>query len=865
MASNKSSTKAVKEDRWIPSACAMCYGMCSIKAHRVDGTIMKIEGNPESPISNGRLCGKGVSSIMTLYDPNRVNVPLKRTNPQKGIGVDPKWVEITWDEAMNTITERLKKIYKDDPRKLLLQGSTTNAHTMLAGMSTFAGAFGTHNMHVGGGGLHCGNGAHELNGLLHASWSTVPDFELCNYTIYFGASKGHSAGHVANPCAQKASDSRARGMRLVVVDPMCNFASGKANEWVPIRVGTDAALALSMANVMVNELDIYDREYLKRRTNGPYLVKPDGHYMRDEATNKPMMWDSESGAAKTFDDTTMKDPALLGAFKVNGVDCTTGFQLLKDHLKKYPPEEATKTCTVPANTIRRLAKEFGTNARVGSTIVIDGKTLPYRPVAAIFFRGSEGHKNSTYNCLSIDMLNHLVGCADVPGGALGFNPVCYGHPDTGRPYYVPTPCPDGLMITGSWLMPHLPYPPAEPAAPGSLGLTELFPMGMMSALQMSSDREELWKTFKMPYRTEMIINYGANSVMSVGNKYIHEEFLKTVDFFVSFDIILNETTDFADIVLPDTSFMERLDPNPNFPFIFNHPAGMGDWGWPIRQPLIEPVGQRRGFVDVMLELAHRVGISDPMNIAYNIYFKLQEPYVLKPGQNYNWTEISDRILRNNFGDDKGVEWFKEKGVITWPKKVEEVYWSPFVPVRIPIYYEFFQTLEEKSRPIAEKFGFKMDFSRHKPLPDWLPCPSHEVKDPQYDLWSFYYRDILHTNSFTMENPWLDEAAQMNPYSYFFSINADVAKKKGLKDGDMIWVESNTGRKIKGRVKLTEGIHPEGLGVAAMCGHWSANQPVARGKGIFYNDLIEVDYEHSDPANLNMDLCVKVKVYKAEER
>lgn len=865
MAKSTSVARGMKEDRWIPSACSMCYGMCSIVAHRVDGTLVKIEGNTESPISNGRLCAKGVSGIMTLYDPHRVNVPLKRTNPEKGLGVDPKWVEISWEEALDIITERLKKIHQEDPRKLMLQGTTTKAFTMLAGLYTFAGSFGTHNLYVGGGGLHCGNGAHELNGLMHASWSLVPDFELCNYTIYFGASKGHSAGHVANVNAQKAADARARGMRLVVVDPMCNFASGKANEWVPIRVGTDAALALSMANVLVNELGIYDQEYLKRRTNGPYLIKPDGHYLRDNSTNKPLLWDTQTATAKPFDDPTLKDPALLGTFQVNGTEVTTAFQLLKEHLKKYPPEEAAKVCTVPAATIRRLAKEFGENARVGSTIVIQGKTLPYRPVAAIYFRGAQGHKNSTYNCLSIDLLNHLVGCADVPGGALGFNPVCYGHPETGKPYYVPTPCPDGLMITGTWLVPHLPYPPAEATAPSSLGLNELFPMGMMSPFLVSSDREKLWQTFQLPYRPEMIINYGANSIMSVGNSKIHEEFLKSVPFFVSFDIILNETTDFADIVLPDTCYLERLEPSPNFPFIFSHPAGMGEWSWPIRQPVVEQTHQRRHFVDVMLELGHRLGITTGMNMVINIYFRISEPYALKPGQRYTWEEISDRLLRHNFGDQRGLDWFKEHGIITWPKKVEEVYWQPFVPVRIPIYFEFFQTIEEQARPIAERFGFNMDFSRHKPLPDWLPCPSHEVQDPQYDLWAFYYRDVLHTNSFTMENPWLDEAAQMNPYSYRISLNAEVARKKGLKDGDLVWVESDRGRRIKGYLKLTEGIHPEGLGIAALCGHWTDNQPIAKGKGVFFNDLIEVDYEHSDPANLNMDLCVKVKVYKAEGR
>ena len=90
-------TKSAKGDRWIPSACSMCYGQCSIRGHVVDGTLVKIEGNPDSPIGSGRLCAKGTSGMMMLYDPNRVNKPLKRTNPEKGIGVDPKWVEISWD------------------------------------------------------------------------------------------------------------------------------------------------------------------------------------------------------------------------------------------------------------------------------------------------------------------------------------------------------------------------------------------------------------------------------------------------------------------------------------------------------------------------------------------------------------------------------------------------------------------------------------------------------------------------------------------------------------------------------------------------------------------------------------------------
>lgn len=861
MAESKSASAETLDDRWIPSACSMCYGCCSIMGHVVDGRLVKIEGNPNSTVGEGRLCAKGTAGIMMLYDPHRVNVPLKRTNPEKGIGIDPKWVEISWEEAYETIAPRLKKILADNPRKLFMQGTTTANAEMHWGIDTFSQAFGTDTVWVAGGGIHCGSGAHELNGLMHASWSLVPDFKMCNYALYFGASKGHSAGHVANQNAQLAADARARGMKLVVVDPMCNFASGKANEWVPIRVGTDAALALAMCYVLVHELGAYDKEYLRKYTNAPYLVQPDGHYKRDVTTNKPQVWDEQDGGAKTFDDPSIGVFAIEGSFEVDGVKCRPAFQLLKEHLKKFTPEWGSKITTIPVRNIRRLAHEWATNARIGSTIVIDGKELPYRPVAAVYFRGSQGHRNSTWNCLSIELLNQLVGAADVPGGALGFNPVCHGFPETGRLAYTPTPCPDGLMITGAWRVPHKPYPAPAASKPQTASLKEIFPWAMISPFLGSADQDEWCKKFNVDVKPEMMINFGANAIMSVGNKDTVAEALKKLEFIVSVDIFLNEMTDFADIVLPDASYMERYNASPNFPFIFNHPAGMGDWGWPIRQPLVKPVGKRGDWVQILYELGERIGIREPLNIAYNVFFKLEEPYKLHPDVKYEHLDVLNRVLRNNFGEEHSLEWFKENGCIRWPKKVEEVYWRTFTPVRVPVYFEMFLTTGEEVAKIAGECGVELDLWAYTALPDWRPCVSHEVKDPEYAFWGFYYRDVLHTNSLTMENPWLDEASQMNPYSYRIVMNTDVARKKGFKDGDEVWVESDAGRKVKGRLRLSEGIHPEGLGFAALCGHWSKNQPIAKDKGVFYNDLLEVDYAHMDPGNLNMDLCVKVKVYK----
>ncbi|MBI1964253.1 MAG: molybdopterin-dependent oxidoreductase, partial [Candidatus Rokubacteria bacterium] len=397
---------AVREDRWIPSACTICYGGCSILAHRVDGTVVKIEGNPASPVGNGHICAKGLAGIMILYDPNRLNVPLRRTNPVKGLGVDPGWKPISWEEALEEITVRMEKIRAEDPRQLMIQATTTLAPSSLL-FFTFGWAFGTPNMWVAGGGVHCGNGAHAVGGIMHASWSLVPDFKHCNYALYFGASKGHGAGHASTPNMELAADARARGMRMVVVDPLCNFAAAKANEWVPVRVGTDAALALAMANCLVNELGIWDAEYLTAKTNGPYLVRPDGTHARDAATGKPLVWVPAVGAPRPHDDPAAAGAALEGTYDVAGERCRTAFDLLREHLKSYPAERAERISGVPAATVRRLAQEFGAAARVGSTIVLDGVRLPYRPAAAIYFRGAQGHKNSSHNCFAIDLLNQL--------------------------------------------------------------------------------------------------------------------------------------------------------------------------------------------------------------------------------------------------------------------------------------------------------------------------------------------------------------------------------------------------------------------------------------------------------------------------
>ena len=862
------------EDQWINTSCGGCYGQCGIRVRRVDGVIVEIEGNPESPAGSGRICAKGSAQLMTLYDPHRINYPVKRTNPEKGVGVDPKWERISWEEAMDTIVSKLKSVYDKDPRGVYWQATTVQTSEIRFAVPAFMKAFGFKNYWVSGGGLWCGNGAHFMNGIMHAAWSIIPDWNYNNYTLYFGCSKGHGAGHAALQTAQFVADARARGMKAVVFDPFLSTQASKAHEWVPCIVGTDGAAALGMINVILNELKTWDAEYLKLKTNAAYLIQPDGHYMRDAQTNKPLIWDPEDNKAKTFDDESIKDFALLGEFDVHDTKCIPSFQLFREHVKKeYPLEKVSEITSVPVSTLRRVAKEFVDHAQIGSTIVIDGKTLPLRPSAAIFFRGSQGHVNSGWTCLSIDLMNHIIGACDVPGGAMGHGPpVSLGYPATGKPNTVPYPCEDGLMVVKGWVYDHKPYPLSEPKPPTRLDLHDMFPCSVYNAFTiMSPDWEGYRKQFKIDYEPSIMINFGSNSVMTMANaEQVTENFLKKFEFIFSFNIMHNEFTEaVADIVLPDTCFLERYTPCVTFPSTFCHPTGMDHWVWQIRQPVIEPLHERKDFNEIMLDIAKGLGIQDKYYEAINNLIpiryggEMEEKYKLDPKGDYKWYDICDRVLKDRLGEDKGLEEVKKTGLVKWKAKVEETYWRWFVPVRVPIYFEYFIDAGKKLRKVTTDFGRPdmFDMSFFEPLAQWNPCPSHTETNPEYDLWGFSWRPSFHTQSSTQCNPWLDEISVNDPFVYLIQINEETGKKKGLKDGDIIWVENKLGRKIKGPVKLVQGMHPQHLGIAGCHGHWAKGQPIAKGKGQFFDDLIIVDEEHTDSLTLGSDACVKLKIYK----
>jgi molybdopterin-containing oxidoreductase family molybdopterin binding subunit len=383
---------------------------------------------------------------------------------------------------------------------------------------------------------------------------------------------------------------------------------------------------------------------------------------------------------------------------------------------------------------------------------------------------------------------------------------------------------------------------------------------------------ELWKKFKIPYEPDLMLDFGNNSLMTMANSESILSFSKKFKFVTSFSLYLNEFVEsVTDLVLPDTFFLERLSLTGNFPAVgpTSHFSGLGEWYWAIRHPVINPLYERRNFVEVLFEVIENLGLREKFLRSFYHHApiryggEIEDKHKLDSKEPLSLDKLINSVLKDRFGADHGLEWFKKHGYIKWKKKIEEVYWRWSIDARVPIYVEWFIKYGLKSKHISEKYGVPdlVDWSMHKALPDWHACQSH-IEKGEYDLFASYGRTAIHTYSFTKQNPWLNEVAELDPYAYVIQIDPVTAKQKKVKDGDLVWLENPKGRKVKGKIKITEGVKPNQVTILGCAGHWAKGLPIAKGKGVSYNELIEVGKDYTDPLTLNQDLCVKVKLYKA---
>ncbi len=838
----------VRDDVWIPSVCKMCGNGCGILVHRVDGVVVKIEGNPDNPHNFGKLCAKGHSAIMALYDPNRPRGCLRRTNPRKGPGEDPGWRAVSWEEAMEEVATRLRKIRADDPRKVMFVNGITEIEMSRQVGAAFGEAFHTPNYTTG-----VSFGTHTRVSFLNTgSMHSEPDLDYCRLLILFGSQKGSISGHDTMKSAMGMANARERGMKLVVFDPICSPTASKATEWIPLRPGTDGAVALALLHVLLNELEIMDKSFLARQSNAPYLVGASGHYLRDAKSNKPFVWDCSDDSAKAHDDPRLAEPALAGEFNVSGQSCRPALELLRAHAAHFPPERVETISTVPATTLRRLAREFGETAQIGSTVAIDGIKMPIRPVCSFAdSRGSTCHTQGVWTGTAIQLLNVMVGAVDVPGGAISTSIVGPGEKLRVRE------SPDGMILFGAKRPGgESQYPDQRPHAPETVELQELFPVGKQPRPMLCLALLDFPQL--VPYELEMLVILGSNVVMSGAEPKRIVQALEKIPFVVALGDRLDETLECADLILPTAQGLERLD------FPVNRLEGWvtgRHWYFTARLPVVEPPPDVRHTVDIFIEWADRLGLRPELNQRLNTELGLTESEKLETDCQYTNREIVEHRMRSMFGADHDMGWFQKNGLVAWGRSLAERYPRAVLKLpRVPVYFPDIMERGQDLKVVLEQLKLNWDLSSYDAVPVWSGCWSHKTRQSD-QLFLVNYKLPFQTSTTTQYNPWLAELSQHHPRALAVTMNRDTGKRLGIADKEEIEILGVNGHVERGVARLSECVHPDVVAVASCFGHWSHHQPPGVKGGINFNSFVPLNIRGMEMLSGDYDSCALVTIRK----
>lgn len=852
------------EKKTLFGLCRHCMqGDCAMLVHMEDGVVVKVEGREGVPPNYGTLCPRGNAAIMSLYNPYRIKTPLVRTNPEKGLDVDPRWKEVTWDEALDITAKELKRIRDDDPRGLVICEGWGERDTILR--IPFRIAYGTPN-EIGSHGPLCT--VHYATGLIHGNFPvSVVDLEYCDYHITIGRSLGPNFATVGG--TRKFVKAIDRGMKLVCLDPRCSYEAAKG-EWIPVRPSTDYAFLLAMAHVMMYEIQTYDAEFLLQRTNSAYLIGKDGNYARDAQTKLPLVWDNSSNAAVPFN-TKGISPALEGTYSVNGENVNTGFTEVKQGFVKYTPEWAESICTIPAKTIRRIAGEFVSHAKIGSTIDIDGFTFPLRPVSLNTERNLTNHRGGTYADLTGKLINMMVGAIEVPGGCLG----C-GY----RGAAAIEPTEDGTMKPGyEAVAREFEYPPKH------IGLVEFFPNCHTTPhLAVNAILEP--EKYYIDYDIQAWMSVGGNPIRMNGQPEKYVEAFKKIPFSVSIAYHMDEPATLADVLLPEHSFLERVRVAPFYPqhqSISDEVTGLQMIQ--MRQP-VPTLFNTMHVDDIFIELAERIGIlygegglNDCVNNGEDWLIKEQglnmnDPHKLDLNTRYSLTEIFDRQVKGwIFGDGTGFEKLNETGYKAhWQprKNFYLYYYYPGDQTKHEFYFQHLKNTGDDLRANLLKHGIKFPgvddedfiFDLYKPVPHWVETAVPE----EYDLWAFNWKTPYFSSDVgnVVGNPWLAELYKVDPYEAVVCINPVTAKKKNLQEGDRVSVASQYGA-LEGVIRTSELFHPDSVGISGGYGGGNKQGNPLNRKGPNFNSLISTDINTLDAVSAGQDISPKVRITKLKGR
>lgn len=747
------------EEKTVATACLLCPSACGMIARVVNGRVVKLEGNPLHPINNGALCPKGQAALELLYNPDRVQEPLRRVG-ERGAN---QWAPITWDDALQLIAERLQKLRAEQrPQQMVFLYSQARGQ-LRALIERFTAAIGSPNV--------VASDSLNIEATRLAFWLTqgvydLPAYDLENsqYILAFGANLLEAGPNPQRMITGYAYGRRGRPNRskVVYIDPRQGITGNKADEWIPIQPGTDGALALGMAHVIIRS-GLFDQDFVRNYAFG----------------------------FEDFTDDKGKD--------------IPGFKTLV--LKEYDPDRVAKITGVPAGTIARLAGEFATSRP--SVAILPGKGGLLN-----------GSVNGLYTAMAILALNALVGAIEAPGGIL-----------TQRYFECPawSPLPDDAV-----------------AAKGRQaervdGAGKVYPLAR-HAYQSVAER------ILAGYSVDTLFLYNANPMYECpGDPERWRNALDKVGLIVAFGSFIDETAAYADLILPEPTFLERYQDDVI--------EGLGYPGAALRQPVIEPLYNTRHTGDVLLRLAQQVGGV--------------------VARAFPWASF-EQLLQERLADI-GTTWEGLKELGAWHTPPYE-----FAPRGVATWLK---TIVGRDRVLAPRDG-RFDFYSRE-----LACQLSAASDEQFKAWgisaSGSARFIPHHESVNYHGaaeefpfvlnvvtlmslgpysaaanlPTLQEIVGMplgESWDAWVEMNPESAAAHGLRDGDPVWVETSFGG-LRSHLRLVPGLRPDVINIPYNQGH-SAVGRWAKGRGISGVELLA---SQSEPlTGLAAFTNTRAKVYRA---
>ncbi len=901
------------------TTCYMCACRCGIRVHLKDGKVRYIDGNRNHPVNKGVICGKGSAGIMQHYSPARLQAPMKRVGP-RGSG---EFVEITWEEALGTATDWLGKVRSEDPKKFALFTGRDQSQALTG---WFAQQYGTPNFAAHGGFCSVNMAAAGLYTFGGSFWEFgEPDWERTEYFMLFGVAEDHAS----NPIKTALGKLKARGVKFVAVNPVRTGYNAIADEWVGIRPGTDGLFVGAMIHeLLVNQK--VDLDFLVRYTNAPWLVirdpgaADDGLFARDEK-GKPLAFDKQSNALV---DATRVDitPAMVGEFKLaDGRTAVPSFTLLAERFlsSEYTPEKAAATTGVPADTIRRLAAELA-EAAFEKEITLD---IPWtdwagrkhdkmigRPVAMHAMRGISAHSNGFHTCRTIHILQILLGSIDCPGG-FRYKP----------PFPRPTPPPNRPAGKLAGVKPNTPLTGAP------LGFTQT-PEDLLVDEQGGPTRIDKAYSWDAPiaahglmhmvitnaakgdpYPVDVLFMYMANmswnSSMNVPAVLSHltEKDPATGDYkipkIIYSDAYFSEMVPYADLILPDTTYLERWDCISMLDRPISEPDGAAD---SIRQPVVEPDRDVRPFQTVLIDIGARLKLPGFVNDkgeprypgGYADYIVNHERgpgigplagFRGVDGQSYgkgapNPKQLEQYIANGCFyqhhlKDEQRFYKHANKAYLDWAKDVG------FIGSADPIIFQLYMENLQKFRLAARGHGAVQPPASHRrrietffdPLPFWYAPFEEAVLDKdEFPMHAITQRPMHMYHSWGSQNAWLRQITAENR----LYMHRDRAARLGIADDDWVWITSAIGR-VRCQVRLMDGVNPDTVwtwnAIGKRTGAWNLTSDAPEStRGFLLNHLIsellpERDggyrFSNSDPVTGQAawyDLRVRVERAKPEE-